>query len=132
MYYGYKTSIVSNEDDIFINNLDLNIINYLYNLTDIYIISSKSEGGPKQIIESSLTKTLIFSTEVGLAPDILHPYLLFEDNDVHLLIEKIKFFFENPKEFNKYIEYNFQKAKKEMNLNVLKEKYRKLILENLK
>lgn len=132
LFFGDKTPIILNKDDIFINNLDSGAINYLYNLTDIYIVSSKSEGGPKQAIESSLTKTLIFSTKVGLAPDILHPYLLFEEDKILLLIEKIKRFFERPEDFNKYIEYNFQKTKKEIDLNILKEKYRKIILENLK
>lgn len=130
LFYGDKTAIVSKKDDIFINNLDLTTINYLYNLADVYIITSKSEGGPKQVIESSLTKTLIFSTKVGLAPDILHPYLLFEENEIQSLVEKIKKFFEHPEQFNKYIKYNFQKAREEMDLGILKEKYKRVILEN--
>jgi len=129
LFYGDKGPLISKKDDIFVNNLDLNIINFLYNLTDIYIISSKSEGGPKQVLESSLTKTLIFSTKVGLAPDILHPYLLFDENEIQLLIGKIRRFFERPVRFDEYIKFNFQKAREEMNLNTLREKYRKLILE---
>lgn len=130
LFYGNQKLIAANKDDIFINNLDFTTLNYLYNLLDIYLVSSKSEGGPKQVLESSLTKTLIFSTKVGLAPDILHPYLLFEEKEIQYLIEKIKRFSEHPREFNKYIAYNFQKAKKEINPNILKEKYKKVILES--
>jgi len=130
LFYGDSNYINNLEDDILINNLNLEIINLLYNLIDIYIVSSKSEGGPKQILESSLTKTLIFSTKVGFAPDIIHPELLFNDNHIQSVIKKIIKFYENPNEFNKYIEYNFKRSKQEVNIDVLKEKYRKVILEN--
>jgi len=132
LFYGNEEPITSKKDDILVNNLDLHTINILYNLTDIYIVSSKNEGGPKQVLESSLTKTLIFSTKVGLAPDILHPYLLFNENEIQLLIEKIKKFFKQPVKFDKYIKFNFQKARREMDLGTLRKKYRKVILENLK
>ncbi len=132
LFYGDASYLEKWKDDILVNNSSLEIINYLYNLTDIYIVSSKSEGGPKQVIESSFTKTLIFSTKVGLAPDILSPYLLFEEDEIQSLIEKIEKSFKQPQEFNKYIEYNFQKAREGIDLKVLKEKYRRVILENLK
>jgi len=129
MFYGNDAYIKRWEDDIYINNLSPSIINLLYNLSDVYIVTSKSEGGPKQVLESSLTKTLIFSTKVSLAPDILHPYLLFEENEVQLLIEKIKKFFDLPASFDKYIEFNFQKTQNEMKLETLKEKYKRVILD---
>jgi len=130
LFYGDYSYIKARKDDILVNNLSLEKINYLYNLTDVYIVTSKSEGGPKAVLESALTKTLIFSTKVGLAPDILHPYLLFEENKIQSLIEKIKKFFEQPMRFDKYIDFNFQKAREEMALNTLREKYRKVILED--
>jgi len=128
LFYGDVSYVIKNKDDIKINNLPLEIINYLYNLTDLYLITSKSEGGPKQVLEASFTKTLIFSTRVGLSPDVLHSFLLFEETHLSEVIKKIQKFFRNSSEFEKYIEYNFQKAKKEMNLGVLKQKYKELIL----
>ncbi len=128
LFYGQESLIYQQKDDVLINNLDLSIINYLYNLSDIYIISSKNEGGPKQVLESALTKTLVFSTKVGLVPDFIHPYLIYEENELLLLIEKIKSFLEDKKNFEECIEYNFLKTKQEMDSNKLKEKYKKLFL----
>jgi len=129
LFYGDDVYIKRWKDDIYINNLSPSIINLLYNLTDVYIVTSKSEGGPKQVLESSLTKTLIFSTKVGMAPDILHPYLLFEENKINDLGEKILNFYTNPASFDKYIEFNFQKAQNEMKLETLKERYKRVILD---
>lgn len=130
LFYGQESLIYQQKDDVLINNLDLSIINYLYNLSDIYIISSKNEGGPKQVLESALTKTLVFSTKVGLVPDFIHPYLIYEEKELLLLIEKIKSFLEDKKNFEECIEYNFLKTKQRMDSNKLKEKYKKLFLRS--
>ncbi|MFC1967376.1 glycosyltransferase [Chloroflexota bacterium] len=64
-------------DDIRVNTLDKKTMNKLYNLSDLYIVSSRSEGGPKAVLESAFTETMILSTGVGLAPDFLHPWCLY-------------------------------------------------------
>lgn len=71
IYIGDINFINSKTDDIFVNNLDYATINKLYNLIDLSIVTSKSEGGPKALIESSLTKTLALSTQVGFSNLIL-------------------------------------------------------------
>jgi glycosyltransferase involved in cell wall biosynthesis len=53
-------------------------INELYNCLDLYIITSKYEGGPRSIIECALTKTPVISTKVGIAPDFLDANSLFD------------------------------------------------------
>ena len=45
-------------------------LNKLYNILDLYIVSSRIEGGPQAILESSITKTPILSTDVGVASEI--------------------------------------------------------------
>ena len=75
-YIGKK----SNKDDILLNTISQKKMNLLYNLADIYIVSSKSEGGPKAIIEAMLCKTLIISTDVGLAQDLLPRELIYSKN----------------------------------------------------
>ncbi len=47
-------------------------INELYNLLDLYIVSSRFEGGPQSILECAATKTPIISTDVGIATEILN------------------------------------------------------------
>ena len=46
-------------------------LNELYNCLDLYIVSSRVEGGPQSILECGLTKTPIISTDVGIANEIL-------------------------------------------------------------
>jgi hypothetical protein len=75
-YCGKKPD--SLEDDIMLNILDYKSMNDLYNLTDLYIVSSQSEGGPKAVLESAFTKTMILSTKVGLAPDFLDEWCLYD------------------------------------------------------
>jgi len=55
-------------------------LNELYNVLDIYIVSSRIEGGPQAIVESATTKTPIISTDVGVASQILNPESLFDSN----------------------------------------------------
>lgn len=76
IFHGVETK----NDDLQINNLDRTIINKLYNISDIYIVSSKSEGGPKAIIESILTETIIFSTDVGIARDLIDKKCIIEND----------------------------------------------------
>jgi len=46
------------------------IVNY-YNVLDLYIISSRAEGGPKAITESMACGVPVVSTKTGMAPDII-------------------------------------------------------------
>ena len=46
-------------------------LNKLYNCLDLYIVSSRVEGGPRSILECGITKTPIISTDVGIANLIL-------------------------------------------------------------
>jgi glycosyltransferase involved in cell wall biosynthesis len=59
----------------------LEVINELYNCLDLYVVSSKYEGGPRSIIECALTKTPIISTKVGISPEFMDANSLFDVND---------------------------------------------------
>jgi hypothetical protein len=80
IFVGDENFISKKEDDTDINNLNEEKINFLYNLIDVYLVTSKSEGGPKAIIEAALTKTKIFSTDVGLARDFLSESQIINKN----------------------------------------------------
>jgi hypothetical protein len=56
----------------------LETINELYNCLDLYIITSRYEGGPRSIIECALTRTPLISTKVGIAPNFLDVNSLFD------------------------------------------------------
>ena len=59
------------------------IIKY-YNCLDLYLITSREEGGPKAILESMATGVPVVSTKVGMAPDIIkdhhNGYIVDVDN----------------------------------------------------
>lgn len=74
LYLGKETQ----DDDIHSNAFDIKEMPFLYQLTDIYLITSKSEGGPKAAIEATASKTMILSTDVGLAPDFIDKNYVFQ------------------------------------------------------
>lgn len=76
-YFGIETV----EDDIALNSISLDLMPYLYNLIDIYLVTSKTEGGPKAVLESILCKTFIMSTNVGLALDFVDKDFVFNNID---------------------------------------------------
>ncbi len=104
-YYGKEPEKL--EDDIYRNTLNLQIINKLYNLTDLYIVSSKSEGGPKSVLECAFTETMILSTGVGFAPDFLDPWCIY--GTVKEALQKIEEIVEG-KDVSKFIRFNYEKA----------------------
>ena len=53
-------------------------LNELYNIIDLYIISSRVEGGPQSIYEAALTKCPIISTHVGNADIILNNESIYD------------------------------------------------------
>ena len=57
-------------------------LNELYNILDLYIVSSRVEGGPQAIFEASLTKTPIISTNVGIADEILSKESIFDMKNI--------------------------------------------------
>ena len=54
------------------------LLNELYNMLNLYVVSSRIEGGPQAIYECSLSKTPIISTNVGVATKFLHPSSIFK------------------------------------------------------
>ena len=104
-YYGKEPKGL--KDDIYWNTLDKQTINKLYNLTDMYIVSSRSEGGPKAVLESAFTRTMILSTNVGLAPDFLDPWCIYRT--VEEAIPKIEEVIEG-KDISQFLKSNYEEA----------------------
>lgn len=87
-------------------------LNELYNILDIYIVSSRVEGGPQAIVESAITKTPIVSTDVGVASQVLSSKSLFDSSnpdsffsakpDIQFANKKVKKY-ETPQGFKEFI-----------------------------
>ena len=58
--------------------VSIDIINELYNCLDLYIVTSRYEGGPRSILECALTNTPVISTKVGIANEFMHPNSLYD------------------------------------------------------
>lgn len=90
IYVGQESYIDNQKDDLRINALNIEDMPYLYNLIDLYIVSSKSEGGPKAIPESILCSTKVISTDVGFASDLLDKQYVYDTvEDAVKIINKI-------------------------------------------
>jgi hypothetical protein len=61
-----------------INSLELN---ELYNCLDLYIVSSRVEGGPRAIIECGIAKVPLISTDVGISELILNNESIYDKNN---------------------------------------------------
>jgi len=59
---------------------DFSTINELYNVLDLYIVSSRHEGGPQAIVECGITRTPIISTDVGIARQFLPDNSIYTDS----------------------------------------------------
>ena len=67
---------------IYYEMVDFDKLNELYNCLDLYIVSSRVEGGPRAINECALAKVPIISTDVGIARDILSDESIFDMDDM--------------------------------------------------
>ena len=74
---------------IFLKNY-LEIPRY-YNVLDLYLVTSREEGGPKAVLEAMAAGIPIVSTKVGMAPEIIkdgYNGFLADVEDVEMLAEK--------------------------------------------
>lgn len=78
-YYFLGKEIAT--DDIGSNIIRLEEMPDLYALCDLYLVTSRSEGGPKAVMEAAATETCVFSTEVGLVSDFLLKRNIFKSID---------------------------------------------------
>jgi glycosyltransferase involved in cell wall biosynthesis len=65
-------------DDIDLNTLSRQELNVLYNLVDLCLVVSRSEGGPHAVLEAAAARCKVVSAPVGIAPDLLEPTCLAE------------------------------------------------------
>ena len=85
----------------------------MYAACDLYIVSSRYEGGPQAVLECAATKTPIISTDVGVASDILSPKCIVDlENEIYYPTQKdVEYNYRSvhnytpDKQTKKYIEY---------------------------
>jgi len=81
---GWRRSYVMSELDkkgipYTLNELaDLETLREMYAACDLYIVSSRQEGGPQALLEASSMKVPIISRDVGMATEVLSPYSIVD------------------------------------------------------
>ncbi len=75
-------------------------LNELYNCLDLYIVSSRIEGGPRAINECALNKTPLLSTNVGVSSLLCHPESIFDMHKPETILN-----------CNTHVDYNYEKSK---------------------
>lgn len=68
---------VTSSDDLTTNRLDRSELARLYSLLDLCLVSSRSEGAPRSILEAAACQCKILSTPVGLAPEVLEKHSIY-------------------------------------------------------
>lgn len=98
-----------NIEYVYFEMADFKQLNELYNLLDLYIVSSRIEGGPQAIVESGITRTPIISTDVGFASDILSKQSIYDMSTYSDAIPNVEYAYKNslkltiPDGFEKFI-----------------------------
>jgi len=80
---------------------DLQKLRQMYCALDLYVISSRFEGGPQSALEAAGMRVPVVSTDVGMVPDILHPSCIFSllDESFYPSDDAVKFNFEQASSF---------------------------------
>ena len=98
-----------NIEYLYFEMADFETLNELYNLIDLYVVSSRIEGGPQAIVECGITKTPIISTDVGFASDVLATESIFDMDNFSEAKPNVNYAFQKsleiqiPDGFNKFI-----------------------------
>ena len=103
---GWRRSYVENRlktaniDYILHEKASLTQLRTMYSALDLYVVSSRHEGGPQAILECASMKVPVISRNVGIALDVLSPYCIMD------VPEQLSF------PTNDTIEYNFDSVKR--------------------
>ena len=120
---GKRRDFLTNEldklgiDYLYKEMVDLKTVNELYNILDLYIVSSRFEGGPQSILECAITKTPIISTDVGLASSVLSSSSIFDMDNYKIAVPDTDYAYKRVEDFKliksmpryiKMLEYAFE------------------------
>jgi len=131
VYVGDPQFILRGEDDYPQNILDQERMNLLYNLIDIYLVSSKSEGGPKAVLEGALTEAVVISTNVGLAPDMLHADMVYDAEHPEVAVELIQKYIDDRNAFDEQVQYSVNHLQEAFDPERLKKSYEEVLRDEL-
>ena len=83
----------------YVEMADIRLVNKLYNILDLYLVTSRVEGGPQAILECAVTKTPILSTDVGVASEILDQKSIFKPEQFENASTNVNYAFKNSQDY---------------------------------
>ena len=109
----------------FLENAD-EVSNY-YSLIDLYLVTSREEGGPKALLESIVSNVPVFTSKVGMATDLFdESENIIADNNIDEYVRKvIRLKTEN--DYKKTLLKNYKTILNKNNWNVVIKKYIKIL-----
>lgn len=105
-----------------------------YNKIDLYVCTSKEEGGPNTILEAMCCGVPIISTNVGFVEEVLgekQAEFIVNERTIENVKEKIKKLISNPKMFKELSEENLKEIEK-YSYDVIAEQFKDFFERNLK
>lgn len=99
----------------------------LYNAIDLYIVTSREEGGPKAILESMASGIPIISTKVGMAPELIkngENGFLVDIEDEDAIVNRVLTLV-NDEEFVEKFKKNGLYTARENEIKIITDRYKK-------
>ncbi len=100
-----------------------------YNVLDLYIVTSRTEGGPKALMECMATGVPIISTKVGMAPEIIKNEFngfIADIDDINQIIVYAEKIMTNDELRNSLIRNGLESVKKYDYIKISKQYYSKI------
>jgi glycosyltransferase involved in cell wall biosynthesis len=104
-----------------------------YNTLDLYLVTSRVEGGPKAILESLASGIPLVTTKVGMAPDVImdgENGFIVEVDDVKEIVRKVSLILDNNELRKKIIKSGVETAKN-FDWKCITDQYYELIYKRL-
>ena len=111
-------------------SLEQDAVYGLMSSADLFVISSRNEGGPITLLEALNFNCPLISTRVGFARELLREEQLFASADVDSMRCKLKGVINNLANYKKGFEKQFVEAKTRFSLDIMAEKT-KFVYESL-
>ena len=90
---GWRRQFIMRELDklkikyYYLEMVNLKELNELYNCLDLYLVSSRVEGGPRAILECAMNKVPLISTNVGIAEEILDKKSIYDGENISTILK---------------------------------------------
>lgn len=114
----------------FLGSVSANEVVQYLDQSAIFLLVSRTEGLPRAMVEAMARALPCIGTRVGGIPELVHPNLLVDVEDVDSLVDKVKLILSSEVKYTEFSDYSIQMAS-EFEFSVL-ENRRNLFFKSLK